>query len=130
MIFSRLAASDIIDSLSSAARGVDVVYCAGCSVDSYTYATSDRADWLNRHISMHDTNPHEAEMRLRYTFGEPWCKIVRRSLIDSHDIAFDVTRIHNDTRYSYMTGHYAREVKVDRRALCTITIAEVPFQGL
>lgn len=70
---------------------------------------------------MYATNPHEAEMRLRYTFGEPWCKIVRRSLIEKHNIDFDTTRIHNDTKYSYLTGHYADKVKVDSRALCTIT---------
>jgi len=114
-------AGDIIDSLSSAASDVDVVYCAACSVDSVNFTTSDRADWLNRHVAMYAENPEEAEMRLRYTFGEPWCKIVRRSLITEHGIDFDRTRIHNDTKYSYLTGHYARKVQVDVRALCTIT---------
>lgn len=114
-------AGEIIDSLKQVDEGLDVVYCAACSVDSENFTTSDRADWLNKHVAMYAHNPQEAEMRLRYTFGEPWCKIVRRSLIEEHDIAFDHTRIHNDTKYSYLTGHYARKVRVEPRALCTIT---------
>lgn len=114
-------ANGIIDSLKIAADDVDVVYCAACSVDSENFTTSDRADWLNKQIAMFAGNPKEAEMRLRYTFGEPWCKIVRRSMITDHSINFDHTRIHNDTRYSYLAGHYARKVQVDVRALCTIT---------
>ncbi len=114
-------ADGIIDSLKRVDEKVDVVYCAACSVDSVNFTTSDRADWLNKHISMYAQNPHEAEMRLRYTFGEPWCKIVRRTLIEKHNIDFDTTRIHNDTKYSYLCGHYADMVKVEERALCTIT---------
>lgn len=114
-------ADGIIDSLKSVDEKVDVVYCAACSVDSVNFTTSDRADWLNKHISMYAQNPHEAEMRLRYTFGEPWCKIVRRTLIEKHNIDFDTTRIHNDTKYSYLCGHYADKVKVEERALCAIT---------
>lgn len=115
------AAEDVFNTLKDMPDDVDLVFCAACSVDCVNYTNSDRADWLNKHIAMYATDPKESEMRLRYTFGFQCCKIARMEMIRKYGIHFDETPIHNDTKYSYTVGHYARKVSVDERALCTIT---------
>ena len=113
--------NDIVDDLKTVADDVDIVYCAANSVDSDYYTTSDRADTLNGYICGHQKQTPEAEMRLRFTFGEPWCKIVRRKLIEDNKIRFSETSIHNDTKYSYLVGYHAGKISSTPNALCTIT---------
>lgn len=42
----------------------------------------------------------------------PWCKAVRRSLIEQHQIRFEEVPCSNDTRFSVLCGFYAKEVDV------------------
>ena len=113
--------NDIVDSLILLPAEADVLYCAANSVDSEFLTTSDRANTLNRYINLHNKNRLEGEMRLRFTFGEPWCKIVKRNLIEKAGISFSESSIHNDTRYSYLVGFYANRIESTPYALCTIT---------
>lgn len=52
------------------------------------------------------------DFHLRYLFTEPWCKLIRRSLIDEHAIRFEETRIQNDVLFSISVGHFARRIEV------------------
>ncbi len=113
--------NDIVDSLNSLPEEVDVLYCAANSLDSKYFTTSDRANTLNHYIRLHQQGDLEGENRLRYTFGEPWCKIVRRKVIESSHIRFSESSIHNDTKYSYLVGHNSRKIATTPYALCTIT---------
>lgn len=110
----------IVNSLT-AHEDIDILYCAANSIDSEYYTSSDRANTLNKYISLYQNNDIEGEKRLRYTFGEPWCKIVKKALIEKHSITFTESSIHNDTRYSYLVGYYARNIGATPYALCTIT---------
>ena len=70
---------------------------------------------LSECIGLYKSNPEVALLRLRYMFGEPWCKIIRKDLITSHHIRFDEIAVHNDTTFSYLSGHYANSFFVDDR---------------
>lgn len=111
----------IVDTLKLLPKDVDVLYCAANSLDSEYFTTSDRANTLNKYISLHQRKNPEGENRLRFTFGEPWCKIVRRNLIEKAGISFTESSIHNDTKYSYSVGFYANSIQSTPYALCTIT---------
>lgn len=113
----------VLDILKSLPKNVDVLYCSANSLDSEYLTPSDRAKNINKYISLHQDklNRKEGENLLRYRFGEPWCKIVRRKLITDNCIRFSETSIHNDTKYSYLVGYYAREIESIPYALCTIT---------
>ena len=54
---------------------------------------------------------------LLYMSGEPWCKLVRRNMVEKNHIRFDETPKHNDTRFSYLVGYFSETYKVDERAL-------------
>ena len=99
----------------------DVFFFNAISVDTNDYTFTYRCAQLNCLIKMHNSNPNKAEFELRYAFGEPWSKIIKRSLIKEKNICFEETRIHNDTRFSYLVGHYARKIHIDQRAIYCIT---------
>lgn len=98
----------------------DVVYFKANSVDSYTKMPEDRNQQLNAFIdqAVLDSN---GIFNLRYLFGEPWCKLVKREIIEQNFIRFEETIIHNDTAYSYQVGYFCNIVGVDNRQLYCVT---------
>lgn len=97
----------------------DIIYFNAISVDSYWYTISERTVLLNRFIKEYQRNQNE--LNLRFKFGEPWCKLVKRNIIIDNNIKFEETSIHNDTAFSYQVGYYATNMKVDGRALYCLT---------
>lgn len=102
----------------------DIVYFKGNSVDTNTYAVTYRAEHLNKWIELYQCDKIRGELMLRYKFGEPWCKLICRELVEKYCIRFDEIPIHNDTKFSYLTGFYAKTVAVDRRAFYCVTTRE------
>lgn len=101
----------------------DLIVFNANSVDSDFYVSSHRTKHLNHMIDLYQSDPVEGCVSLRYAFGEPWSKIIRRSIVDD-SISFDETPIHNDTFFSYMVGHKASSFAVDRRAGYCVTTRE------
>ena len=99
----------------------DIVYFNANSVDSESYKPSNRADHLHKFIDDYFKDNEHGELIMRYLFTEPWCKMVKRELIESHHIKFEETSIRNDVRYSYLVGHYAKGIVVDNRQLYCVT---------
>lgn len=99
----------------------DIVYFNANSVDSETYEPSKRVNHLHEFIEDYHQDPQKGEMILRYLFTEPWCKMVKRELIERHHITFDETIIRNDVKFSYLVGHFAKKILVDDRQLYCVT---------
>ena len=99
----------------------DIIFFDAISVDSESYKISKRNNHLSKMIDGCKNNVSKAELSLRYLFGEPWGKIIKRQLIMKHNIRFDETRIHNDTKFSYMIGFYAKNIKIEDLAVYCIT---------
>lgn len=99
----------------------DIVFFNSGSVDSDTLLLAHRSFQVNRIHELFDTHPKKAELCFRFLFGEPWCKLIKRSLLTAHQIQFDETPIHNDAHFSYLIGFYARSIKVDHRPLYCVT---------
>lgn len=103
---------------------MDVAYFDAISVDtdSLQPAKPNRAVHLNEFIQQWKDGDKMGEINLRYFFGEPWAKFVKRDLVLRNAIRFDETKIHNDTTFAYLIGHAAKAIKVDTRAIYTITV--------
>lgn len=99
----------------------DAIYFNANSVDSESLEPSNRVDHLHDFIDEYKRNKERGEMVIRYLFTEPWCKMVKRDLIERYKIRFEETCIRNDVRYSYLVGHYARRIAVDARELYCVT---------
>lgn len=99
----------------------DIIFFNAISVDSVTQLPKDRSNHLNNFIQGFKTNPSQKGMELRYLFGEPWCKIIKKDLIENNKILFDEISINNDTYFSYMCGFYSKNIAVDERIGYCIT---------
>ncbi len=99
----------------------DIIYFNANSVNTDTYLPSNRVMYLNKMIEMYKTQKNKAIFNLKYAFGEPWCKLINRSIITNYHIQFDTTIIHNDTTFSYLSGFYSNKIMVDNRALYCVT---------
>lgn len=102
----------------------DIVYFNANSVDTDTYEPSNRVDHLHDFINEYKKDKVRGELIMRYLFTEPWCKMVKREVIECNHISFDETCIRNDVRYSYLVGHYANTIVVDDRQLYCVTTRE------
>ena len=110
---------DVLEEYKS--TNYDLVYFNANSLDTDTYVTTFRGGHLNKMISLYEKNQGKAILQLKYLFGEPWCKMVKREIIERNGISFSETNIHNDTKYSYLVGHYSSDIHVDKRAIYCVT---------
>ena len=99
----------------------DITFFKANSVDSDSYEPRQRAVHLNCFIDSFLNKEPLAELSLRYLFGEPWCRLIRRSLIEDNQISFEETSIHNDTAFAYKVGYAANKISVDKRCIYTLT---------
>lgn len=113
--------NDVLDECYDIPEEVDLVFFNACSLDSETYINTLRSGGLSKYIHDYEVGDATAELMLRYKFGEPWCKLARKSMIDAHHIRFEERSIHNDTAYSYLVGYYARKISVCDKAIYCIT---------
>ena len=113
--FFNLGFNDFLNEYTDS--DADIVYFNANSVDTDTYEPSNRVDHLHGFIEEYHKDKNKGELIMRYLFTEPWCKMVKREIIESHHIKFEETSIRNDVRYSYLVGHYAAKIIVDDRQL-------------
>ncbi len=99
----------------------DIVFFSASSVDCETYNNVGRSDYIKSFISTYFENKRKGELLLRYDHGAPWSKLINKELVCSHNISFQETLQHNDTRFSYLIGYFGKNIKVDRRAIYCLT---------
>lgn len=95
-----------------AAQDNDIVYFNANFIDADTGKPAKQKNHVDEIIGLYRKNAAKGETLLRYYFGEPWCKMVRRSIIEDNGIRFEQTKIHNDTRFSYLVGYSAKNMAV------------------
>lgn len=93
----------------------DVVFFNASHIDTNTYLPTTRITTLQIALNLYDKTGDMSF--LKYLFGEPWCKLVRKEIVDKNNISFEEIIVHNDTKFSYMVGFYAQKVKFDNRAV-------------
>lgn len=114
--FFNYCINKILDKYKS--QVFDIVFLNANYIDSESYLTTNRYPVINRLMNSYERT-HDTT-KLRFLFGEPWCKIIRKDLIETHHIHFDETSIHNDTKFSYMIGFYASIIIVDNIAIYSL----------
>ena len=100
---------------------VDIVYFNANSVDTETFEASDRADHLNSFIDSYYLDKKHGDFVMRYFATEPWCKMIKREIIDANNVRFDVTSIHEDVKFSCLIGYYAKRIKVEKGKYYCVT---------
>lgn len=64
------------------------------------------------------------ETTFRYAFPSLWGKIIKRELVQTHNIRFDETRYSNDVIFSLLTGHFAKQIFITTKPLYIVTERE------
>jgi hypothetical protein len=103
----------------------DIIFCNAISLYNETYLPCNRANHLQKYIKQAETDSKQAELNLRYLFGEPWCRIIKRETIEKYAIRFDQIRSHNDTLFAYMLGYHAGKILIEQTAIYCVTRSEV-----
>lgn len=67
-----------------------------------------RVDYLNGFVDAFTKTGEEKY--LRYQYGQPWCKMIKKELVDYHHLRFDEIQFGNDTFFSVFAGHYAKKI--------------------
>lgn len=112
--------SDVLDEYSE--DDSDILFLNVCSIMESTYLHSNRCAYKNKLIDGYlHKDKEKYDLLLRYDEGSPCSKIIKKSFLDEHGITFEEVPIHDDVKFSYKAGHYAKQIKVDERAIYCIT---------
>lgn len=65
---------------------------------------------------------------LRYLSHNPWCKMVKLSLIREHNIQFQEVKASNDVWFSTLVGYHAKDIKVCEIPIYTRTVRQGSLQ--
>jgi glycosyltransferase involved in cell wall biosynthesis len=87
----------------------DVIYFGMDGIYADTGERSDRGDRYTRLVKDY-LSGKKSEMDLRLSFASPCSKMVRRELVDRHQIRFDEVVASNDVYFSLLTGYYATKI--------------------
>jgi glycosyltransferase involved in cell wall biosynthesis len=99
----------------------DIVFFSASSVDCDSYNNVSRADAVSEMIENYLQGGPDSELMLRYCLACPWGKLVKRKLVAENNISFQETTRCNDVKFSYLIGHYSKNIHVDKRALYCLT---------
>lgn len=116
--FFTYCLNDVLDEYVDCDK--DIVFFKTSSVDSEYYTNADR-DYYNNLIEKYREDEIVGDQLLRYVFICPWGKLIRRKIVVENAISFQETKIHNDVKFSYLTGYFAKTIGVDSRALYCVT---------
>lgn len=102
----------------------DIIYFRAASVFSKSLKPSPRLD--NRIAALIRYKEYSKKINdfCRYFYTEPWGKMVRRELVQRHNITFDETPIANDFYFSIVSGYFANIIEYDHSILYIYTERE------
>lgn len=101
----------------------DIVYFNATSVKITTGQQSTRHLTIDEKIKKYIEG--KGEDILRYSFLNPVCKMIRRSLVVNNNIEFQEVPVSNDVMFSTKTGFYANRVTAVNQIVYVITEGDV-----
>jgi glycosyltransferase involved in cell wall biosynthesis len=102
--------------------GSDVVFFAPTSVYIDTGKTADRHEAYKKLLENYlQDSGLKNELSLRYQFAVPWSKMIKKELIDAHEIRFDEVMASNDVMFSTKVGHFMQSFEVSREVIYCVT---------
>lgn len=91
------------------------------------YQVVSRTDYLNYFVD--DFIKTGDEKHLRYQYGQPWCKMIKRNLVEYHHLRFDEIQFGNDTFFSVFAGYYAQKIDAVDTVLYIYTFRPESLSG-
>lgn len=98
----------------------DLIYFGCNSVYDDTLLPSDRHIMFQGIIDNYVSGAAN-EMKTRLYHVVPWAKMVRRSLVEEHNIRFDEVMAANDVYFSTQVAYYSKSFHADARPIYVVT---------
>ncbi len=103
----------------------DIIYFAPTSRELESGNISNRHENREKLIENYKCNRTlENQNLLKYTFPEPWSKLIRKSLVDENFIRFSETLVANDVIFSMLCGYNAKKIDVSDKVIYCVTKAK------
>lgn len=93
---------------------VDIVYFNSDVINADTLAIENSRLEIYKHIDCN--HPSDIEW-FRYKLTVPWGKFVKKGLLSTYQITFDEVLAGNDVMFSLQSGHFAKQVVVDKTSI-------------
>lgn len=102
----------------------DIIFFASNSIFSDTGQPANRQMTVMPYLNAYKAEDKHSEYILRLNYFEPWGKMIRRKMVEQHNILFDEVRWANDVMFSTKIGVFAHSIEVDMKEVYCITIAK------
>ena len=119
--FFSVAISDLLDKYKDSDS--DLVYFKVEGRDSETLNLVSRGMIYNQYLDKYERlhNDYAADI-LKYSHVVPWCKIIRRSLVEINNIRFEEVRYSNDVMFITKVANSARKIEVSDIVAYYVTV--------
>lgn len=103
----------------------DIIYFSPTSIVMETGELSDRHIGLALKVQKYCENPDwKNTLELRYKYLSPCSKLIRRKMVEEHDIRFDEILASNDVMFSTKCGYAAKKITANIQVIYCITMSE------
>ena len=100
----------------------EIIYFIPTSIYENTRREANRHIFFEKLILDFLKNPTiKNEKELRFEFGVPWSKMIKRDLVKKNSIEFDETIIINDRMFSLKTGYMSSKILAVREKIYCVT---------
>ena len=99
----------------------DIIFFPPVSINSKTKGKGKRGRGYLAACNSFKCGKKKGERDLRYMFGAPWSKMIRRELVEKHDIRFEEIQHYNDIMFSAKIGYFARMISVGEDSIYCAT---------
>lgn len=104
----------------------DMIFFTHQSRNSVTLEPATRHAERNKNVRQFASNPDDKHLEdyLRYQNASPWARMVRRELVEKHNIQFDCVLAANDVMFAVRVGYYANQIAADSRETYCATVRD------
>lgn len=101
----------------------DIVFYPPTSIEAETGEPSDRHIGTAKKVLDYCENPDwKNTLELRYKYQSPCSKLIRREMVEEHNIRFEEILVSNDVMFSMKCGYAAKKIVADRQIIYCITM--------
>ena len=114
--------SDLLDDVADADEDIVFFDYVNVRSDNVTQLATERNRYKSFISDYLDGDPSETNLRI--FFFVPWCKIIKRELIERHHLRFDEVKWNNDMCFCVKTGCLAKTIAVRQITAYVVTLRE------
>lgn len=111
--------SDFLDKYKS--MNFDVLYFCPLVVEEVSEGIIEKKNnWIAQGIKEYKKT--KDVQHLKFHFTQPWCKIIKRKLVEKNHISFEESIVSNDVKFSTLVDYYSNDIIASDEAVYVWTV--------